>query len=540
MKNGQLISDEFGLSFEVKEESADLAGYDCVEMNSKAVSKIAQMLKSSLGPCGMDKIIVDQDNKITMTNDGATILKEYVSKNKGCVMELLKQLSDAQESEIGDGTTSIIVFANALLRETLKLMKLGMHPVKISEGINNALTYVLDEMKTQFTTKLDKDINKKREMCMYAVKTALNSKIAKSFKDLNKVCVDALYSVADLERMDVDLEKINIKTIKGGVIDQTELLKGVLLEKEVVGEEKLLRVLKEKKEIKICLLACPFEPPKLKTKSKLLISTAEEYKKLSEYERETFIKMIDKVKSIGIDLVLCQWGFDDEATSMLIEQGLPAVRWVGGHELGHIAALTDAKIISRFDFLTEDCIGKAMIKISKVGTETQKFIYIRKENNVISTILIKSSNKFLSEEIERSVDDALCAARNVLVADEIVYGGGSLEINLYKRLNNYDDESGHILTLLGSEDHACFRAFSNALLEIPIALAENAGYENEYVEEILKDKSTKKHLGIGIKGTQNDMKTENVFESLRSKKKQYTMAVDFVCSILKIHQVIKN
>lgn len=523
--NNQLISDEFGMSFQVKADSAEIQGNDCVETNARSLTKIASMLRTSLGPNGMDKIIVDCDNRITMTNDGATIVKEYVANNKGCVMELIKQLSESQDVEIGDGTTSVIIFANRLLQEAIKVLKLGMHPVKVTEGLSRALNYAIEDLKNHFSDKIEN----KKEFCTKAVETALNSKIASVYDDIKNVCVDAVLSVADLERKDVDLDRINVKTIKGGNINQTELLKGVLLEKEMVGE-----ITTGKK--KICLLACPFEPPKLKTKNKMMVSTAEEYLNLSDYEKNTFKKMIEKVKDSGAELVLCQWGFDDEATSMLLEHNLPAVRWVGGHDLGHIAALINAKIVSRFENLDSSCLGEGEVKMISSSTKNTPFIQITSDKNTIATIVIKSANKFVSEELDRSIRDALCAARNILIAEKISYGGGSVEINLYKKMFN-DNE---ILELMTAEDVSCFQAFGNALLEIPIVLAENAGYDTKYIEDLLVS-SGKGHPGVANSDSKtNDMKTLGVFESIESKTRQLTMACDFVNTILKISEVIRQ
>lgn len=535
MNTGKIISDEFGLSFEIRPEDVEISGYDCVETNSRAIFKIASMLRTSLGPNGMDKIIVDCDNQITMTNDGATIIKEYVSNNSGGVMELVKQLALAQESEIGDGTTSIVLMANGLLQGALKLLKVGMHPIRVIEGFNNALKFAIEEIQNNLCEKIDDKTN----YCLRGVETSLNSKITSKYRELGDICVNAVCAVADLERKDVDLDRVNVKILKGGFMDETELIKGVLLEKKIEGEGMILG--KKDKLLKICLLACPFEPPRLKTKNNMIVSTVTQYEELSEYERSTFKTMICKVKEVGADIVLCQWGFDDEATSMLFEHGLPAIRWVGGHDLGHIAALTNAKIISRFENLTPECLGEGFVEVKYSGTENQKFVYITSMDNKISTILIKSSNKFISEEIERSVRDAICVARNILISDKIVYGGGSLECSLYKIMNNYDKANNHILDLLNAEDVACFKAFSTGLLEIPIILAENAGLDFKYVESILNARGNQ-HYGIPSKETDGlvDMKTENVFESVESKVRQITMAVDYVNTILKIHDVIKQ
>ncbi|ORD93534.1 TCPE [Enterospora canceri] len=534
----RMISDEFGLSFGIQAEEVDATGLGCVEANARALQKMARMLRSSLGPNGMDKLIVSCDGIITMTNDGATIVDEYVARNSGCLMELVRGLSRSQDDEVGDGTTSIILFANALLQEALRLLRMEMHPVRVAEGFSSVLNYVEEEMgglSQQIGTE-------RRRFSLAAVNSALSSKIASVYGGMGAVCVDAVEAVADSGRNDVDLTRVNVKMVRGGSINQTELISGVLVEKEAVAEDVLLSRVAKKGELRLCLLACPFEPPRLKTKSSLLVTNADEYRKLGEYERGVFREMIQKVKESGADLVLCQWGFDDEATSMLVEAEMPAVRWVGGHELGHIAALSGGRIVSRFDSLEPASLGSARISLKNIGTENEKWICVQKEGSKIATILVRSSNRILSEEVERSIRDGLCAARNIVVADAVVYGGGSLELSLYRKMNQFDSgKEDHILKLMKAEDVSCFRAFSRALLEIPLVLAQNAGQEAECVEKLLN--SGNDHW-IGVSREMGkafgDMKAEGVFESIGSKKRQYRMATDFVNSILKISDVIRR
>jgi T-complex protein 1 subunit epsilon len=297
-------------------------------------------------------------------------------------------------------------------------------------------------------------------------------------------------------------------------------------------------MMKEVKDARIAILACPFEPPKVKTKHSLTISNVEDYKTLASYERETFIKMIQDVKNCGANVVVCQWGFDDEANSLLMENDLPAVRWVGGHEIELIAVHTNGSIISQFEHLTGDDLGRGSIKELSMGTESDKLIIIESgEHNKprAVTILVRGGTEMVIEEAKRSIRDALCAARNVLFCDRVVYGGGSCEVSSSVRLQKEAE------SYLGEEE-AAILAYSKALEEIPLALAKNSGYEPvPCLSEVRKKQVIGGIHSIGVdclEEGEDDMKTCGVFDSLSSKKLQLEMATQFASMILKIDDVV--
>ncbi|ORD96572.1 TCPE [Hepatospora eriocheir] len=546
MQGGKFITDEFGLSFEINSDTNEIRGVNCVEVNYKAIEKISDIIESSLGPNGRDKIIVDQDERITVTNDGRTILENFISAENvtSPALVLAKELSESQDNEIGDGTTSLVLIAKELLKNSLDLMKVKIHPVRIAEGNVKALNYVLEYMKTELCESIEKE--KLRYACLEAAKTSLNSKVAGYFEGLPEICVNALFNICGERDGSIDLEKINIKLIKGGLMNQTELVNGVVIEKEMVISKKMMEQFTVNKECKIALLACPFEPPKLKNTGNIIISNCEEYMNLSSYERDTFLEMIRLVKESGADLVLCQWGFDDEATSMLLENDLPAVRWVPGHELGYLGSLLNGKIVSRFEDLSSDSLGVCNVRLSEVGTDNTKFIYFtnKEVNNTTSTIIVRCANKFVGAEIERSITDALCAARNVMVESKIIYGGGSTELSIYCAINNFKRDKNHILNLLEPVDCSCFKMFAESLLVIPEVLAKNSGHPTDYVEKIIDAIVTNNLKNVGIdcfEGNEYaEMDKMRVFESFKSKASQYKMAVDFVNSILKINEAIRK
>lgn len=522
----QILTDELGQSFQLREEQeGSVKGKECLNANINTINSIATFISTSLGPTGMDKLLVDKDGNICITNDGATILKE-MDMTDNPISQLILQLSQSQDDEIGDGTTSIVLLASSILNQAKILLESGIHPIKISEGFNLALN-----CSEQYLMKISEDIPELNSCLLRAAKTSLGSKIV-SLYDFSSLCVEAALSVADLQRKDFDLDLINIQSKIGKNLADTRLIKGLVIKKEFSHPQ----MNKSMKNARIALLSCPFEPPKLKNKNTLLISNAEEYKNLEIYEKLKFKEMIDSLKGCKVDVVLCQWGFDDEANSMLMENGIMAVRWVGGNDLGLIAHHINGSIIARFEDLREEYLGFGSIKEESLGTESEKIITIESPaKNKVVTIFVRGSTEYAIEEAKRSIKDALCAIRNVIDCGKIVYGGGSCEIGLSLYLERKAKEFSY-------EDEITVKAFAKALLEIPLTLCKNSGFETiEYVERLreLHINSNEPFFGVDCLETgEKNMKKAGVFETLKSKRRQFWMAVDLVNTILKINDVI--
>lgn len=531
----QIISDELGQSFQLRDdESLTCRDKECLFANISTVESIASFISTSLGPSGMDKILVDQDDNITVTNDGATILKEMGMSNP--ISQLVQQLSQSQDEEIGDGTTTVVLLAASMLKQAKLLVERGMHPIKITEGFGSALEHSIEHLKS-----ISIKVTDMRGTMLKAAKTSLESKIV-AFSNLSEICVDGIMEVADMERNDVDLERIYIQTECGKSINETKLIKGIVIKKEVSHPQ----MKKEMKNARIALLSCPFEPPKLKNKNTLLIKTVDEYKTLGIYEKETFNRMIQEIKRVKADVVLCQWGFDDEANSMLMQEGIMAVRWVGGHELGLIAAHIGGSITARFESINEECLGIANIREETHFTENERIIIIeadKPENKTVGvancvTILVRGSTEFVVEEAKRSIWDALCAVRNILTSKSIIYGGGSSELSTAIFLM----ELSRTCKELSTEEGECLVGFSKALLDIPMVLAKNSGFEAvSYLEKLRHQQISNKEHTIGVDCLETgecNMKTAGVFEALNSKIRQLKMAVELACMVLKINDMI--
>lgn len=293
---------------------------------------------------------------------------------------------------------------------------------------------------------------------------------------------------------------------------------------------------KELKDVKLAILTCPFEPPKPKTKHKLDITSTEDYKLLREYEAEKFLEMVARVKKAGATLAICQWGFDDEANHLLLQQKLPAVRWVGGPEIELIAIATGGRIVPRFEELSPEKLGSAgLVREIMFGTTKDRMLVIEEcSNSRAVTILVRGGNAMLVAEAKRSLHDALCVVRSLVQEPRVVYGGGAAEISCSLAVAKEADQ-------LATLEQYAFRAFAEALECIPMALAENSGLNsvNALAEVKAKQASTgDAALGIDCMNVGiNDMRAQHVIESLRSKRQQLVLATQLVKMILKIDDV---
>lgn len=455
---------------------------------------VTKTLKTSLGPKGLDKIMVSPDGDVTITNDGATILKMMDVEHQ--IAKLMVELSQSQDDEIGDGTTGVVVLAGSLLEQAEQLLDRGVHPIRIADGFEMAARHAmahLDTIAESFPISQDN-----LEPLIKTAMTTLNSKIVnRCLRQFAEIAVNAVISVADFERKDVSFDLIKVEGKTGGKLEDTVLVKGVIVDKNFSHPQ----MPTELKDVKMAILTCPFEPPKPKTKHKLDVTSVEDYRNLRNYEIEKFAEMIAKVKSTGANLVICQWGFDDEANHLLLQQDLPAVRWVGGTEIELIAIATGGRIVPRFEELTPDKLGKSgLVRELSFGTTREKMLLIEEcQNTKAVTIMIRGGNKMIVEEAKRSLNDAICVVRNLVKDNRIVYGGGAAELSCAIAVAEEADK-------ITSLEQYSFRAFADALENIPLALAENSGLSPiETVSEVKarQIKEKKPFLGIDcmLKGT---------------------------------------
>jgi T-complex protein 1 subunit epsilon len=528
---GHLAFDENGRPFFIlrdQQNQRQLTGIEATKSHIMAAKRVAETLKTSLGPKGLDKIMVSPDGDLTITNDGATILKCMDVDHE--IAKLMVQLSQSQDDEIGDGTTGVVVLAGALLEQAEVLLDRGLHPIKIADGFEMAAQFAIEHLETiceSFTVTGDKGPLIKTAM------TALGSKIvSRCLKQFAEIAVDAVLSVADLERKDVDFELIKIETKTGGQLEDTMLVKGVVVDKDFSHPQMPKRL----EKVKLAILTCPFEPPKPKTKHKLDVTSVEDYRNLRKYEQDKFTEMVDLVKKAGANLAICQWGFDDEANHLLLQKELPAVRWVGGQEIELIAIATGGRIVPRFEELTPEKLGYAgVVREISFGTTRDRMLIIEDcKNSRAVTVLIRGGNQMLVDEAKRSLHDAICVVRNLVRDNRIIYGGGSAELACSLAVAKEADKISSL------EQHA-FRSFADALESIPMSLAENSGLHGiETVTEVKAQQVAKNnpYLGVDCLLTgENDMKKMNIIETLKSKQQQISLATQLVKMILKIDDV---
>ncbi|SMR51591.1 unnamed protein product [Zymoseptoria tritici ST99CH_3D1] len=534
LSNAQITQDESGRPFIIVRDQGKKKrthGTEAVKQHIQAARAVSSIVKTSLGPRGLDKILISPDGDITVTNDGATILGQMEISNH--IAKLLVSLSQSQDAEIGDGTTGVVVLAGALLEQAAELIDKGIHPIRIADGYDAACEVAvaaLDEISD--VIDFTKDSN---ENLFKVAKTSLGSKIvSKAHDQFAQIAVDAVLSVADLERKDVDFELIKVDGKVGGSLEDTLLVKGVIVDKDFSHPQMPSQV----KDAKLAILTCAFEPPKPKTKHKLDITSVSEFKELQKYEQAKFAEMIQQIKDTGANVVICQWGFDDEANHLLLTNELPAVRWVGGPEIELIAIATNGRIVPRFEDLSAAKLGKAgIVREMSFGTTREKMLVIEEcANSRAVTCFIRGSNKMIIDEAKRSLHDALCVVRNLVKDNRIVYGGGAAEIACSLAVEKAALETA------GLEQYS-MRAFADALDAVPMALAENSGLSPIETLSDLKARQGKGEgrgrLGVDCMQTgSNDMKKHFVIDPLISKRQQLLLATQLCRMVLKVNNVI--
>ncbi|MES1908521.1 MAG: T-complex protein 1 subunit epsilon [Cercozoa sp. M6MM] len=539
MGPGQLIFDENGNPFIVvrdQHKRERLTGMQALKANIFAARSVANILRTSLGPRGLDKMLVSPDGDVTVTNDGATIVDEMHVEHP--VAQLMVELSKSQDDEIGDGTTGVVVLAGALLEEASKLLDKGIHPVRIANGFEQACDVAVNrlaEVSDTVPVSLEQP-EEAREMLIKTAMTTLSSKIVNRFhRQMAEIAVDAVLAVADQERRDVNFDMIKVEGKVGGRLEDTTLVKGIVLDGKPWSHPQMPR---EVANAKIALLNFAFEPPRPKTKTGLFIESSEQYEQLHQMEQQYFVDMVQRCKDSGANVVLCQWGFDDEANHLLLQNGLPAVRWVSGVDMELLAIATNARIVPRPQDLDEAKLGTAgRVRQIDLGTQGDSSIVVEDvPNSKAITVLVRGGNQMIVAEAKRSLHDAMCVARNLIRDNRIVYGGGSAEVACALAI----DESADSLT--GLEQYAV-RGFARALEATPMALANNSGLSPiESLSELrkLQLKTGNPRTGIDCVGAgTQDMKEQLVFETLIGKQQQLLLATQVVKMILRIDDVLK-
>ncbi len=498
--------------------------------NIMAARAVADAVRSTLGPKGMDKMLVDSMGDIVMTNDGATILKELDIEHPAAKM--IVEISKTQDNECGDGTTSAVVIAGELLKKSEALIEQNVHPTVIANGF---------KLAAQESVKILKGIGAKvsptdKKSLRLVAMTAMTGKSVGVEKDaLATLAVDAVSSIAE-ERdgaYKADIDNIQVEKKHGGSVADTELIKGMVLDKERVHP----RMPKTMKGAKIALIDSALEIKKTEVEAKIQIRDPMQMQKFLDEEENTLKGMVDKIKKSGANVVMCEKGIDDLAQHYMAKEGLYAVRRVKRSDMEKLAKATGGKVVTNLDDLSASELGKAeTVEEVKIGDSDMTYVTGCKNPKAVS-VLIRGGTEHVVDEAERALHDALKVVSVAIEDGVIVAGGGSPEIELSLRLRDYGQS-------VGGREQLAIEAFAEALEIIPWTLAENAGMDAINVLIELKNSHTKKggkSSGVDVmRNKVSDMMKANVIEPLRVKRQAIESATEVASMVLRIDDVIAS
>jgi thermosome len=529
----------------LKEGTQRVYGREALRGNILAAKVLAEVLKSSLGPRGLDKMLVDSFGDVTITNDGATILKEMEIQHPAA--KLLVELAKAQDAEVGDGTTSAVVLAGMLLDRAEMLLDQNIHPTVIIEGYKKALNYALEEL-SKIAVKVD--VND-RSMLKKIAATSLYSKYVGSGPTMDKLtemAVEAVLKVAEPKpdgTYDVKVDRIKIEKKKGGSLLDSILVDGIVLDKEVVHPGMPKRV----ENAYIVLLDAPLEVEKPEITAKINITSPEQIKAFLEEEANILREMVEKIYSVAVErmrkdgvepgkagiVVITQKGIDEVAQHFLAKKGIMAVRRVKRSDIEKLEYATGGRIVSSLRDLTPEDLGFAkLVEERKVGNDKMVFIEGCPNPKAVS-ILLRGANDMILDEAERSLNDALHVLRNVLRKPMIVPGGGAVEVELALHLRRFAES-------LGGREQLAVEAFADALEEIPMVLAESAGLDALQTLMDLRKLHSEGKIRAGVDVIEgrvvDDMMAINVIEPVLVKEQVLKSATEAATTILKIDDVV--
>jgi thermosome subunit len=513
--------------FILKEGSKRESGKNAMQNNINAAKAIADAVKTTLGPRGMDKMLVDSLGDIVITNDGVTILKEMDIEHPAAKM--LVEVSKTQDQEVGDGTTTAAVLAGELLRKAEDLLNQNVHPTVIASGYRLAAEkakQALDEISIPVT---DND----ESLLLKIANTALNSKSASTSKQkLGEIAVKAVLQVKQIRdgKPYVDFDDIQLVKKQGGAIDDTQLIHGIIVDKERVHPGMPVVV----NNAKIALLNFALEIKKPEFDTSIRIEDPESIMKFKKQEENILKEMVEKIKSVGANVVLTQKGIDDLAMHFLSKEGIYAARRVKKSDIEKLAKAIGGNIVTNIDDLTPSDLGEAeKVEEIKIGEDHLTFVTGCKNPKAVS-ILIRGGTEHVVDEIERSLVDSLHVVASAIEDGKIVPGGGAAATELALRLREYSAK-------VGGREQLAIEKFAEALEIIPRTLAENAGLDAIGILINLKKEHAegKKTYGVDVfKGKPADMVELGVIEPIRVGKQAINSATDAAVMILRIDDVI--
>jgi len=513
----------------LKEGASQTKGRDAQKNNIAAAKLIAEVVKTSLGPRGMDKMLVDGLGDVTITNDGATILKEIDVQHPAAKM--MVEISKATDNEVGDGTSSVVVLAGALIEKAEELITKDVHPTIIVDGYRKSALKAI-EIFNHLAQKIDG--GNKSELIKVA-RTSMQTKlVVKESTEISEVVVNAALEVSEQNESGyvVDIDDVKVEKKAGGSLRDTKLIKGIVLDKEVVHGGMPKRV----EKAKIALINSALEIEKTEFDAKININSPDQMKMFLEEENRMLKSMVDKIISSGANVAICQKGIDDVAQHYLAKSNVLAVRRVKESDMTKLSRATGARMVNNLEDLGPKDLGMAdLVEERKVETDKWVFIEGCKHPKAV-TILIRGGSQRVVDEAERSVHDALSVTKDVMEKPMIVAGGGSPESYVAGKLREWSS------TLSGREQLAADK-FAESLEVIPLALAENAGMDPIDTLTELRSKQAKgsKWSGIDARGGKIvDMSKLDIVEPLSVKEQIIKSATEVASMILRIDDVIAS
>ena len=511
----------------LKEGSSRSRGREAQHTNIMAAKIIAETVKSSLGPKGMDKMLVDSFGDVTITSDGRTILDEMDVQHPAAKM--MVEVAKTQDNEAGDGTTTAVILSGELLSKAEELIGKNIHPTIIIDGYKKAAEKALETLEK---IAIPVDLNSK-EYIKKAAMTCMASKLVAEQRDyLADLAVEAVLEVAEKidDKYKVDIDDVKVETKPGEAVRDTKLINGIVLDKEVVHSGMPKRV----ENAKIALLDTSLEIEKTEFDAKINIESPEQMDAFLRQEEAMLKDMVEKLAAIGANVVLCQKGIDDMAQHFLARKGILAVRRIKKSDMEKLAKATGGKIITNLDDASPADLGYAsLVEERKIGDDKMTFVEGCKHPRAV-TILIRGGTERIVDEAERSVHDALCVVRDIVEEPKVLAGGGAPELEIARVLKKYAE------TLPGREQLAV-KSFAEALEAIPATLTENAGLDPIDILSELRSKHEKGETWAGIEvisGKVVDTKEAGVFEPISVKKQVIKSATEAASMILKIDDVI--
>jgi archaeal chaperonin len=515
----------------LKEGTSETKGKDARKNNITAAKTVAEIVRKSFGPRGMDKMIVSPIGDVTITNDGATILKEIEIQHPAAKM--MVEVAKSVDNDVGDGTTSAVVVAGALLEKAEELIAESVHPNMIAEGYKKASQKAIDILR-DLAVKVDPE---DKDFLSKIAKTSMASKIVSSnSQHLSSIVVDSVLSVSEKlsiggsEKITVDTDNIKVEKKAGGSINDSKAIRGVALDKEVVHSGMPKKV----ENARIALLISPLEIEKTEMDAKLNINSPDQMQLFLDEENKMLKSMVDKISSAGATVVLCQKGIDDIVQHHLAKAGIMAVRRIKESDMSKLSKATGARIITNIEDLSGADLGSADL-VEERAVETDKWVFVEGcKNPKAVTVLIRGSSQRMVDEAERSVHDAIMAVKAVVEYPYAIVGGGAPEAIVAQKIKEWSNS-------LSGRAQLAAEKFAYSIETLPLVLAENAGMDPLDTQVQLRTKATtaKPKYGIDVHGAKiEDLSVKDIYDPLAIKERVVTSATETACMILRIDNVI--